>query len=313
MTGPHVTVAVLTYRRPDDLVPALDALLPQVRAVPGARLLVVDNDVTDSARPTVEGIGHRAAGLVWYVHEPRPGIAAARNRALDDAATAGTDVVVFVDDDERPRDGWLAALLAVHERYGGVGVAGPVVSSLPSRDPWIESGGFFTRLRHVTGTRVEAAATNNLLLDAGWLARNGLRFDEAFGLSGGSDTVLTLRISALGGALYWCDEAVVEDVVPPHRFTRRWVLRRAYRMGNSTVRARVSVQSGAGRGLAVRAGALGAGGLRVAGGVVRAAVGVLDGRGTARGVRTTARGAGMVAAALGMVHAEYSRPKELLL
>ncbi|MBE1874781.1 glycosyltransferase family 2 protein [Myceligenerans pegani] len=305
MTAPHATVAVLTYRRPERLATALEALLPHVSAA-GAGLLVVDNDVTDSARPVVERV---TAGRtpVRYVHEPTPGIAAARNRALDEVAASGSDLIVFVDDDETPAEGWLATLLAAHERYGGTGVAGPAVPSLPGRDRWIESGGFFTRPRYPSGTRIDVAASNNLLLDVRWLAERGLRFDEAFGLTGGSDTMLTLRITTRGGALYWCDEAVVEDPIPAKRFTRRWVVRRAYRVGNCTIRAEVQIAETAPGRLAARMRGLGAGVIRVTGGLARAAAGTIAGHGSARGIRTTARGAGMIAGAVGLVYTEYAR------
>lgn len=305
MTGSSVTVAMLTYRRPDRLAAALEALLPHVSAA-GAGLLVVDNDTTDSARSVFDRLTTGRAD-VRYVHEPRPGIAAARNRALDEVAAAGSRLIVFVDDDETPGEGWLATLLAAHATYGGMGVAGPAVPQLPARDPWIESGGFFARPRYPSGARVRVAASNNLLLDVRWLADHGIRFDEEFGLTGGSDTMLTLQIAAAGGALYWCDEAFVDDPVPAGRFTRRWVVRRAYRVGNCTARAEVQLAGSPRRRAVARVRGFGAGVLRVAGGLVKAGLGVVVGEGSARGIRTTARGAGMITGSVGLVYTEYAR------
>ena len=78
---------MLTYHRPDDLRAALPLLLEQVSEAGDDRvhadLLVVDNDPEGSAEPIVAG--HRHPRL-RYVVEPRPGIAAARNRALDEVA-----------------------------------------------------------------------------------------------------------------------------------------------------------------------------------------------------------------------------------
>lgn len=302
-----LTVAVLTYQRPDDLDEALPRLVEQVRSVAGANLLVVDNDPEPSARGVVDRHARDAPGLVRYVHEPRPGIAAARNAALD---ATGTDLIVFIDDDERPGPRWLATLVAAFEEFGGAGVVGPVVSEFEGDlDPWIVAGRFFERLRHPTGTRVTVAATNNLLLDLRLLTRWGTRFDEEFGISGGSDTVLTLTIAQHGGILTWCDEAVVTDVVPRARATRSWVLRRAFRMGNSRSRAAVHVAPGVLAALRERAVWLVRGAVRCAAGALRAGAGSVLRRPqhAARGTRTMMRGAGMVLGSVGGIYKEYRR------
>src|SRR5689334_13154573 len=107
-----VTIAVLTYRRPDDLAAILPMLVEQaLRAPIPARVLVIDNDPGGGARAHLETL--IAGGQpIRYVHEPEPGIAAARNRAIDE--TLDADLLVFIDDDERPVDGWLQALLDTH-------------------------------------------------------------------------------------------------------------------------------------------------------------------------------------------------------
>lgn len=305
-SGRGITVATLTYRRPGDLEAALPVLVAQVEATSGAELLVVDNDVEPSA---AEVVGRWAADHpVRYVHEPRPGIAAARNRALD--ATPGDALLVFIDDDERPSAGWLDALVETHERHGATGVVGPVVSTFESElDPWIAAGGWFDRLRHPTGTRVRVVATNNLLLDLAAVRALGVRFDEEFGLTGGSDTVFSLEVARRGGSFVWCDEAPVTDVVPASRATRRWVVRRAFRSGNSGARAAARVARGP-REVAVARVRHGVRGLvRVVGGAARWLVGWLtrDLARRSRGTRTLVRGAGMVSGAVGYVYAEYAR------
>lgn len=314
MTDLQTVVAVLTYRRPADLAALLPQLVEQARSVRAqggsstCRLLVVDNDTTDSARELVAAAAGQGV-RVDYVHEPRPGIAAARNRALDEAADA--DLLVFVDDDERPCAGWLAALLATRAGTGAAGVVGPVVSEFEVEpEPWLAAGRFFDRNRWATGTRVEVAATNNLLLDLRQVRPLGLRFDERFGLTGGSDTLFTRRLVALGGELVWCDEALVVDRVPADRLTRDWVLRRAYRSGNSWALTSLDLAgrapAGAGR---VRLGLVREGLVRALGGGAQALAGTLLGSAAhgARGRRTFARGSGMLAGAVGRSYAEYAR------
>lgn len=214
-----VTLSVLTFKRPDDIKATLPLLVEQARSVPhDVEVLVVDNDTEDSARAVVEG----SAPEVRYVHEPRPGIAAARNRVL--AETASSAIVVFFDDDERPGDGWLRLLLEMYERERPTGVVGPVVSEFSCEaDAWVSSGANFERVKLPTGTPVPAAATNNLLLDRSFLDERKIAFDERFGLSGGSDTMLTRQITEDGGTILWCDEAVVTAVIPASRLSRRWI------------------------------------------------------------------------------------------
>jgi len=301
-----VVLAVLTYKRPDDLNAILPRLVDQLSAanVPGS-VLVVDNDPEAAARGQVAPFADQG---VRYVSEPRPGIAAARNRALAEAS--GADLLVFIDDDERPHDDWLTRLVATYRDSRPVGVVGPVISQYVNPpDAWVSAGRFFERRRLPTGTHVGVAATNNLLLDMHQLRALGIAFDEEFGLTGGSDTLFSREIVQRGGRLVWCDEAVVVDVVPPHRCTRSWVIRRAFRSGNGWSRTSLRLSRTPVHRVFTRSVLTGRGGIRLLGGAVRVAAGVATGSLTlrARGTRTFARGAGMVSGAFGHVYTEYKR------
>src|SRR4051794_383875 len=210
-----VVVAALTYRRPGDLEELLPALVAQRASVEEeVDILIVDNDPDAGARDQVAAFGDG----VRYVHAAEPGIAAARNTALDAAGDA--DLLVFIDDDERPVRAWLSRLLSTWAEHRTTAVVGPVISAFEVEPgDWIRAGGFFTRRRMPTGTAIEIAATNNLLLDLAEVRRMGLRFDLRFGLSGGSDTLFSRELIAKGGTMIWCDEAIVTDVVPASRAT----------------------------------------------------------------------------------------------
>ena len=307
---PTLAIAVLTFRRPVDLAEVLPLLLAQAdRVIEVARphVLVIDNDPDASARAFVEAYETDVVPLI-YVHEPQPGITAARNRAL--AAAADVDLLVFIDDDERPTLPWLSSLLEVHRAAGPAAVVGPVVS-VYERQPerWISAGRYFERLTHDTGAELALAATNNLLLDLRQIRRFGLRFDTGLGISGGGDTLFTRQIVAHGGRMLWSAEAVVTDIVPRARVTRRWVVLRAFRSGNSdsvtalllastrSARARARVLSTA-RGSARAANGL----LQIVGGMLTMKLAW-----RARGTRTLARGAGMLSGAWGYGYSEYRR------
>lgn len=303
--NPSVAVAVLTYKRPGDLAQVLPLLVQQAKTIdPPARVIVVDNDPEGSARRIVNAC---TSELVRYVHEPEPGIAAARNRALQEC---DQDLLVFIDDDERPTPRWLERMVRTYQQDRPAGVVGPVVSE-PARapEPWIVAGDFFQRERNATGAQVEVAATNNLLLDLAQVRALGLRFDQRFGLSGGSDTLFTRQLSRRGGRLVWCDEAVVTDIVPPSRLTREWVLRRAYRSGNSDARTSIAASLTPGERLVKRLRSTRRGLVRLAGGSLKWSLGVLTDslERRARGLRTIMRGAGMLAGAWGSAYHEYAR------
>jgi len=312
MTQPMtVTLAALTFKRPQDLAALLPALAEQASDQSGdyeVGVLIVDNDPDAGARDAVERFAASTPVRVRYSHEAVPNIAAARNRALD---LADTRLLVFLDDDERPSASWLSHLLREFERSRPAAVVGPVVSAFDVEpDSWITAGGFFQRRRLPTGTRIDVAATNNLLLDLDVVRELGLHFDPAFGLTGGEDMLFTRQLRSAGREMVWCDEALVTDVVPAGRTTRRWVTLRALSNGNSWGLTSVALTATPPARLVVRARLVGQGAIRVVGGGARAAAGYVSHRAGdhARGVRTLMRGLGMLGGAVGWRYEEYRRP-----
>ena len=129
-TLPSATVAICTRDRTDDLARALPAVLAAARGRP---VIVVDN------RPSSEATRDLVARWpgVRYAREDRPGLNAARNRALEEA---DTEVVAFTDDDAVPEPGWLDALLAGfgHPMIGAVtGLTLPYELETPAQE-WFQ-------------------------------------------------------------------------------------------------------------------------------------------------------------------------------
>jgi GT2 family glycosyltransferase len=119
--GVSVTVAVCTHARPAQLARALESLVAQRPAV---EILVVDNAPPDDATRTL--VAERFPG-VRYVREPAQGLDFARNRAL---ASAGADIVAFLDDDAVAGEGWAGALAAVFAADPAVAVCTGRVEAL---------------------------------------------------------------------------------------------------------------------------------------------------------------------------------------
>jgi succinoglycan biosynthesis protein ExoM len=309
----RLTIAVLTFRRPDDLGLLIPLLVEQGGANTTAdlavRVLVVDNDPEGGAEDQVRSFALGASITVDYVNERTPGISAARNRAL--AESASDRLLVFIDDDERPSATWLTLLLDTWRQRGAVAVVGPVVSEFEIEpEPWIVAGGYFVRRRLTTGTKLDVAGTNNLLLDLEFVRSHNLVFDPAFGLSGGEDTLFTRQIARAGGLMIWCDEAVVLDIVPAARISRRWVTQRALSSGNAWSLTSVTLARSWSQRASTRLSMTVRGAIRIAGGGASVSAGVIlrriDLR--ARGTRTVLRGVGMVGGAWGYKYMEYGRP-----
>lgn len=305
----ELVVAIPTFHRTEALRRALAGARAQVDAE-NARtdapmrysILVVDNDPAGSG----EGVAreHGAA----YVVEPRPGIAAVRNRALAECGETGA--LLFIDDDEVPEPGWLRAMIDAFTSTRPTAVAGRVLTRFPDPvHPWVAASGAFIRPVRRDGQAMREAATNNLLLDVAAVRRLGLSFDDRFGLTGGSDSMFTLQLTRRGGTIRWAQDAVVTEQEEQERFTRRWVLARTFRFGNTSARVRIALaRSMAGR-LVERLRAVGRGTARVLGGGARLVWGTLSGSlaHRARAARTVSRGLGMLAAAVGYAHDEYGR------
>lgn len=306
---PELIVAIPTFRRPEALATALETVRKQVDAEndrPEAALrcsiLVIDNDPAASAAPIAEQHGAR------YVTEPRPGIAAVRNRALRECD--GARALLFLDDDEIPEPGWLRGMIEMYLATAPTAVAGRVVTRLPvDVEPWISEGGAFDRPIRIAGQLLDEAATNNLLLDVGGVRRLGLTFDERFGLTGGSDSMFTLQLTRRGGTIRWAEDAVVTEQEDPARFTRSWVRMRTFRFGNTSARVRIALAETPTRRLLERVRAFGRGAGRAVAGTARCCLGVLTNsvRHRAYGVRTASRGLGMIAGSVGYAHDEYGR------
>lgn len=225
-------VAIATYQRPASLRTLLESLEKCTERA-AFDVLIVDNDEAESARRVVE----MSPLNPIYVVEPRPGIAAARNRAMDEIL--GYDAIVFVDDDEHVGPGWLDALVDHAQRTGTGAVTGPVLSILPNGAPrWVATGGFLQRPSWPDGTALSSAATNNTLLSThAWREAGATRFDDSFSVTGGSDTKFFSELLSHGLKVEFCESAVVYEPVPQDRLTLKWLFRRAFR--NGIVLARV--------------------------------------------------------------------------
>jgi GT2 family glycosyltransferase len=96
------TIAICTRDRTEDLRRCIDGLL----GLPDDQQEVI---IVDNCPSTIDTFNLvKASKRIRYIHEERPGLNIARNRALREA---GGEIVVFCDDDAVPDRDWLRAHL----------------------------------------------------------------------------------------------------------------------------------------------------------------------------------------------------------
>ncbi|HEV3278020.1 MAG TPA: glycosyltransferase family 2 protein [Terriglobia bacterium] len=230
----HICVCICAYKRPHLLARLLEALKAQeTDGLFTYSIVVVDNDHRRSAEAAVSAFSAAAPVPVRYDVEPHQNISLARNRSVEDAEG---DYVAFIDDDEFPDKYWLLTLLNVCKTYGVDGVLGPVKRHFDARPPeWILKGDFFERPVHATGERLKPhdGRTSNALVKM-TLVQNGEQpFRPQF--RGGEDKDFFMRVIEKGRSFVWSSDAVVYEVVPPSRWRRKYMLRRALQRGSVTL------------------------------------------------------------------------------
>lgn len=191
-------------------------------------VVVVDNDQAESARSVVEDFVAASVPIV-YIVEPRQNIALARNKAVEHASG---DFVAFIDDDEFPTNDWLCTLYETCLKFKVDGVLGPVKPHFDEAPPaWIVKGKFYERPTYPTGLVIDwrKGRTGNVLFRRHVLLEYPQPFRPEF--RNGEDQEFFHRAIERGHVFIWCDEAVAYESVPPLRWNRKFLLRRALLRG----------------------------------------------------------------------------------
>jgi hypothetical protein len=228
----RLTVMIPTQRRLGGLAVAVRSVLGQQGvALSDLEIVVVDNDQVDSARPTVEALAADATCPIHYVHEPRAGVANARNAGM---AKASGELIAFLDDDEEAPAGWLAALLAAQVKYNADVVFGPVRARAPDsvaehRD-YLER--FFSRLGPAeAGVIDHYYGCGDSLLRRSALPDPVSPFATERNQIGGEDDMLFGQMKAAGAVFAWEPAAWVWEDPVPERLTLDYTIARAFAYG----------------------------------------------------------------------------------
>lgn len=245
-----IAVCIPTRARPELLRSCL-ASLAKLSVPDGCtvQVVVVENDVSAQCQT----IASEASGLkerfgkVIYHHQPRLGIAIARNTCVRLAIDAGADFIAFIDDDETAEPDWLekhvAAQTSSHVQLQG----GPVRLALCAhRLGWLDRIMQKSLLRRYEAIERKACkvstpdnseattiVTNNWFCNASVFVKHGIWFNEELGLTGGEDTEFYSDCRRLSLRTGWVEDAVVWDHLPVERLSPRYQFRRARDQSNS--------------------------------------------------------------------------------
>jgi succinoglycan biosynthesis protein ExoM len=227
----RIDVGVCTFRR-ESVVETLASLAAQ-QLPPNVRMrvIVADNEPEPAAEARVRGAAALHGLHLTYVHAPAHNISLARNAVLEHL---DGDWLAFIDDDQVAAPDWLARLLAAAENQGADAVLGPVTAVYPPETPkWIAAGDFHSFRAVRVGGRILKGYSCNCLIRTALIRRAGLDFDLALGRMGGEDDDFFYRLTDAGGVIGFTEMARVYEPVPASRASLTWLLKRAFRSGQS--------------------------------------------------------------------------------
>ena len=245
----NITVASLTRDRPKMLRALLRSwgsmdIPPDV----SVDLLIVENSDTETSRSLVEGFDCANGLTVRYRLETELGIPFGRNCAAKAALEAGSDLLVFVDDDEEVAQDWLVRLVAGYRNSQAVLLGAPLRMRLLPPESLTFSQRMMQRSLEARYRRKERRAarlatlndtprvtivTNNWLAETGLFANHGLWFDEAMRFTGGTDAKFYAEAKKLGLPTGWVADAFVYETVPADRLTFGYQFRRGRDQANT--------------------------------------------------------------------------------
>ncbi|MDI6698981.1 MAG: glycosyltransferase family 2 protein [Candidatus Saccharicenans sp.] len=222
-----ISICICTYKR----LPMLKNLLikvnnQQTNDLFDVQIIVIDNDLSGSAKELVKQISEENNIKIYYDIEPERSIPAARNHAL---MLASGNYIAIIDDDEFPSNDWLLQLYQAINKFDVDGALGPVLPYFEQKPPdWLIKGKFCQRPIYRTGTLLNwyQTRTGNVLLKRRVFDEHGLKFDIKWKTSG-SDRAFFKEAIEHGYKFVFVAEAPVYETVPPERWNKTYFIKRA--------------------------------------------------------------------------------------
>jgi succinoglycan biosynthesis protein ExoM len=223
----RVSVLIPTFRRPESFLRAARSVLAQ-QGVEGIELIAIDNSPEGSALATFRSLESDASIPFHWAHEPRPGVAHARNAALQ---LARGDLVAWLDDDEEASPHWLVALIAVRRDTGAQSVFGPVRARCAC-----ESNADFYETLYSRSGPLESGLSSRAYgignsLQPRLMFEEPQPFDPRANQTGGEDDALFASWADAGARFAWAADAWVIEHLGAERTHLKHGLKRAFAYG----------------------------------------------------------------------------------
>jgi len=224
----HVVIGIISARNPDGLAETLASLQNLTFTAHSAPTISILVAGLEAEGPTASIA--KSHGNVTYLHEPKPGIAAARNRILDNLPD-NAQLLAWIDDDTRADPEWLAELMAIRAESDAHIVLGTIEAHLPEDAPeWVRLGGFFNR-RRFTDRAPLLEGVNSSLMHVQALRDSGLRFSDDSGTAGAGDAVFLRRAAKKNMPMIWTPKARTTEYIPLSRCNLGWLFGLNFRIG----------------------------------------------------------------------------------
>lgn len=238
-----LTFAFCTYNRASRLERLVAEMRAQDCPIP-FEILAVNNNSTDTTSSVLEALSQLPGAPLHFVTETRQGIVPARNRALEESL--GSDILVFIDDDELPRPGILRAACDAILKEGAECAGGKVEVDFTGmeRPRWLgdELLGFLAEVNHGDAPlwlTDESAPlwTANIAYDMRLFRDDPkLRFDDRYNraggdIGGGEDVIMFRTLIERKARIRYRPDMHVLHAIEPWRLSRRYFVRLHYKAG----------------------------------------------------------------------------------
>ncbi|MFJ7342429.1 glycosyltransferase family 2 protein [Streptomyces sp. NPDC101110] len=235
--GAHLPLTIAICSNRPDLLPG--AVARTAAAIgPRDRLLIIA-DMPAIHLPALPSSSSLPLSRIRVIcNEGNQGLAYSRNKAMKEATTRH---LVFLDDDIVPTVEALTQIRAA--LTAGAHVTGTRISAhlQGHHCPWFLTSGQLHYLGSHAPARPASIWGGSFAIDSEQARLLGVGFDERLGRIGGSlnsaeDTTFVREMTARGATATVLHDAEVEHLIPAHRLTLSYLLRRAFWQGRSEAR-----------------------------------------------------------------------------